>query len=478
MLSMNNNVNRRILVIDDNESIHKRYRAILGGEDSINVDQEEAAIFGTELDSSVREVFEIDSAFQGQEGLEKVQQALKENRPYAMAFVEVRMPPGWDGVETVERIWQMYPALQVVICTAYSDYSWREMIGKLSKTDQILILKKPFDNVEVYQLACALTEKWALNHEARLKQEELETRVKLRTAELATSNDLLQQEIAERKRAEKKLQMAYTELRETQNELIQAEKLKVIGGLASGVAHEVKNPLAMILLGVDYLKKKIQPGDEKLSTTLKHMEDAIHRADGIVTGLLNFASLSKLDIARENLNSAVENSLRLVKIQLDQHRIQIISDLGEDIPDVKIDKNRIEQVFVNLFRNAINAMREEGGLTVRTYAKELTEPGNDVGRRRGDLFELGETVVIAEIEDNGPGIPKDILDKIFDPFFTTRRSNGGTGLGLSIVRNIIKMHNGKIEIENRKEGGVKISVIFKVLKKRGRYHEKEENLSC
>jgi signal transduction histidine kinase len=384
-----------------------------------------------------------------------------------MAFVEVRMPPGWDGVETVERIWQMYPALQVVICTAYSDYSWREMIGKLSKTDQILILKKPFDNVEVYQLACALTEKWALNHEARLKQEELETRVKLRTAELATSNDLLQQEIAERKRAEKKLQMAYTELRETQNELIQAEKLKVIGGLASGVAHEVKNPLAMILLGVDYLKKKIQPGDEKLSTTLKHMEDAIHRADGIVTGLLNFASLSKLDIARENLNSAVENSLRLVKIQLDKHRIQIISDLGEDIPDVKIDKNRIEQVFVNLFRNAINAMREEGGLTVRTYAKELTEPGNDVGRRRGDLFELGETVVIAEIEDNGPGIPKDILDKIFDPFFTTRRSNGGSGLGLSVVRNIIKMHNGKIEIENRKKGGVKITVIFKVLKKGG-----------
>ena len=467
MLSMNNNVNRRILLIDDNESIHKRYRAILGGEDSINVDQEEAAIFGTELDSSVREVFEIDSAFQGQEGLEKVQQALKENRPYAMAFVEVRMPPGWDGVETVERIWQMYPALQVVICTAYSDYSWREMIGKLSKTDQILILKKPFDNVEVYQLACALTEKWVLNREARLKQEKLETRVKLRTAELATSNDLLQQEIAERKRAEKKLQMTYTELRETQNELIQAEKLKVIGGLASGVAHEVKNPLAMILLGVDYLKKKIQPGDEKLSTTLKHMEDAIHRADGIVTGLLDFASLSKLDIARENLNSAVENSLRLVKIQLDKHRIQIISDLGEDIPDVKIDKNRIEQVFVNLFRNAINAMREEGGLTVRTYAKELTEPGNDVGRRRGDLFELGETVVIAEIEDNGPGIPKDILDKIFDPFFTTRRSNGGTGLGLSVVRNIIKMHNGKIEIENRKKGGVKITVIFKVLKKGG-----------
>lgn len=467
MLSTNNNVNRRILVIDDNESIHKRYRAILGGEDSINVDQEEAAIFGTELDSSVREVFEIDSAFQGQEGLEKVQQALKEDRPYAMAFVEVRMPPGWDGVETVERIWQMYPALQVVICTAYSDYSWREMIGKLSKTDQILILKKPFDNVEVYQLACALTEKWVLNREARLKQEELETRVKLRTAELATSNDLLQQEIAERKRAEKKLQMAYTELRETQNELIQAEKLKVIGGLASGLAHEVKNPLAMILLGVDYLKKKIQPGDEKLSTTLKHMEDAIHRADGIVRGLLDFASLSKLDIARENLNSAVENSLRLVKIQLDQHRIQIISDLGEDIPDVKIDKNRIEQVFVNLFMNAINAMREGGGLTVRTYAKELTEPGNDVGRRRGDLFELGETVVIAEIEDNGPGIPKDILDKIFDPFFTTRRSNGGTGLGLSVVRNIIKMHNGKIEIENRKEGGVKTTVIFKVLKKGG-----------
>ncbi len=199
--------NRRILIIDDNEAIHEDYRAILGGgnADSIDVDQEETAIFGAPLDSSDHEVFEIDSAFQGREGLEKVQQALKEGRPYAMAFVDVRMPPGWDGVETIGRIWQVYPELQVVICTAYSDYSWKEMIEKLSKNDQMLILKKPFDDVEVYQLAYALTEKWVLNREAKLKQEELETRVKKRTTDLVKSNDLLQQEIIERKRAGEEL---------------------------------------------------------------------------------------------------------------------------------------------------------------------------------------------------------------------------------------------------------------------------------
>ena len=107
--------------------------------------------------------FELDSAYQGQEGLAMVKKALAENRPYALAFVDVRMPPGWDGVETIARIWEVDPELQIVVCTAYADYSWEEMRAKVGQPDSLVVLKKPFDNVEVQQLAHALTKKWLLN---------------------------------------------------------------------------------------------------------------------------------------------------------------------------------------------------------------------------------------------------------------------------------------------------------------------------
>ncbi|MBN2593076.1 MAG: response regulator, partial [Sedimentisphaerales bacterium] len=171
--------NSRILVIDDNESIHEDFRTILGRSGNVVDDtaEDEAAIFGTKPERREKQEFEIDSAFQGEEGIKKVQQAMDEGLPYAMAFVDIRMPPGWDGVETIKKIWQVDPNIQVAICTAYSDYSWEDLIKQLGKTDKLLILKKPFDNIEVHQIACALIEKWNINRETRLKQEKLENEV-------------------------------------------------------------------------------------------------------------------------------------------------------------------------------------------------------------------------------------------------------------------------------------------------------------
>jgi PAS domain S-box-containing protein len=185
--------NRRILVIDDNESIHKDFREILESSDSDTavLDEAKAAILGTTAKTSQPEGFEIDSALQGAEGLDKVKQSLARDRPYAMAFVDVRMPPGWDGIETIKHLWAEYPELQVVICTAYSDYQWSGIIDKLGQTDQLLILKKPFDNVEVRQLACALTEKWSLARRSQLKRQDLEAAVAERTAELTEVNEEL-----------------------------------------------------------------------------------------------------------------------------------------------------------------------------------------------------------------------------------------------------------------------------------------------
>jgi two-component system cell cycle sensor histidine kinase/response regulator CckA len=200
--------NNRILIIDDNPAIHEDFRKILGPADAKlaqELDEDEAALFGDTANNARTWSFELDSAFQGQEGLEKVRAAVKNERPYAVAFVDVRMPPGWDGVETISRIWKEFPDLQIVICTAYSDYSWDEIAKTVGNTDQMLVLKKPFDNVEVLQMAHALSKKWQLTHIARLQMEELDALVNLRTAELRAANARLVGEVAERTAAEQAL---------------------------------------------------------------------------------------------------------------------------------------------------------------------------------------------------------------------------------------------------------------------------------
>ncbi len=167
--------NRRILLVDDNTSIHADFRKILcpnlGNAAALN--ELEAALFDDAPPVTAATTFTLDSAYQGQEALEMVKQSLAENRPYAMAFVDVRMPPGWDGVETIARIWEVYPEIQIVVCTAYSDYSWEEMRNKVGQPDSLLVLKKPFDNIEVQQIAHALTKKWLLNHQSALQMAEL-----------------------------------------------------------------------------------------------------------------------------------------------------------------------------------------------------------------------------------------------------------------------------------------------------------------
>jgi CheY-like chemotaxis protein len=187
---------RRILVIDDNQAIHQDFRKIFGARDEseIALSEAESALFGEPAAETARAEFQIDSAFQGQEGLALVTKAQQENRPYALAFVDVRMPPGWDGIETTTRIWAQDPEVQIVICTAYSDYSWDEMVAKLSKSDQLLVLKKPFDTIEALQMAHALTEKWRLFQTVKFKLEHLQMSMDARTKVLEMENAKLRGE--------------------------------------------------------------------------------------------------------------------------------------------------------------------------------------------------------------------------------------------------------------------------------------------
>ena len=184
--------NRRILIVDDTTSIHQDFRKILcadaDGEPSL--DTLEQTLFGTT--TVARQAFILDSAYQGQEALDLVNRALAANAPYAMAFIDMRMPPGWDGLQTIEQLWNVDPNLQIALCTAYSDYSFEAIEARLKYNDQLLILKKPFDHLEIRQMASALTWKWQLAQDAALKVIGLERTIEERVQELLKVSHLLQ----------------------------------------------------------------------------------------------------------------------------------------------------------------------------------------------------------------------------------------------------------------------------------------------
>lgn len=248
------------------------------------------------------------------------------------------------------------------------------------------------------------------------------------------------------KRTEEELRQAYNRLEEVQDQLVQAAKMEVVGGLASGVAHEVKNPLAVILQGVDYLSNKVKSKDENSHATLLRMRIAIKKANAIIKGLLDFSFTTKLDFELQNLNNVIEDALLLVDYEINKCHIDVIREFKKEMPSVKIDKNKIEQVLINIFLNAADYMSKGGHLTIKTYTAAADK----------------KKMVCVDVEDTGPGIPDAILNKVFDPFFTTRRGKGGTGLGLTIAKSIIEMHKGKIIVGNRKdEHGVKVTLMFK-----------------
>jgi PAS domain S-box-containing protein len=186
----------RVLIVDDNATIHADFRKILAAPEpgDAQLRTAESLLFGEAAEPAPVPVpaYQIDSASQGQEGLRLVEQSVREGRPYALAFIDVRMPPGWDGIETVARIWQVDPYVPVVICTAYSDYSWSDMMTRLGHSDNLVVLRKPFEAVEVLQLAHSLTRKWALGRQVRAHVQELDQLVAERTRSLQETNLALQ----------------------------------------------------------------------------------------------------------------------------------------------------------------------------------------------------------------------------------------------------------------------------------------------
>jgi PAS domain S-box-containing protein len=275
-------------------------------------------------------------------------------------------------------------------------------------------------------------------------------------------------------RSEAALRKSHEDLKAAQAQLIQAEKMESIGTLAAGVAHEVKNPLAILMMGVNYLSKKLSK-DENLLAILKDMREAINRADTIARGLLEFSASRQLAVKSHDLNDIIDETLRLLRTTLTQKNIELEKQFQPAMPPVRVDKNQLQQVFVNLFMNAVHAMGSGGTITVRTYTKQYSDTTFFEGSRQADRFWVGDNVVVAEVDDSGTGIPEEHLTKIFDPFFTTKPTGVGTGLGLPVSKRIIELHGGTLELKNLPGRGVRARVMLKG--QRGDYGQKTHTTS-
>ncbi len=265
----------------------------------------------------------------------------------------------------------------------------------------------------------------------------------------------LQAEKAQRCQAEKDLrhalgdvQTTHAELQRTQSQLIEAAKLESVGRLAAGVAHEVKNPLMTLSLGADYFlhRKTANPEEAQLA---QDMNESVHRASNVINVLLDYARPRPLQRTREDIHDVIENSLMLVRHQLNKQHVTVVREFDTPLPALLLDRTRIEQVFVNLFLNAIQAMPPGGTLTVRTLASMRRVNESDAP--------AGLTV---EVDDTGHGVMPENLGKLFEPFFTTKPPGQGTGLGLAIVRRIMEIHGGSIRLSNRNEGGARATLQF------------------
>lgn len=384
--------NRRLLVIDDNVLIHEDFRKILQPAPEVQcLEEARAAVFGGVAHPKPLMCFELDYADQGQAALALVQKARQEDRPYAVAFVDMRMPPGWDGLETIEHFWAVDPEIQVVICTAYTDHSWEDIIQRLGYDDRLLILQKPFSSVEVSQLATALTTKWNLACQARQRLEAAEVANVAKSAFLAN------------------------------------------------VSHEVRTPMNGII-GMSELLLQTSLNDKQRRYT-----EIMNKSALALLQLLNdILDISKIQAGKLKLESISFDLRQLVKDVLDlflgpaQTKGLKLTAVFPHIllPEYEGDPFRIRQILTNLIGNAIK-FTAQGRITLSVVVAEDT---------------VDATTVCLKVQDTGIGIDPMMQSQLFMPFTqadeSTTRKYGGTGLGLAIVKQLADLMGGTVGVDS------------------------------
>jgi signal transduction histidine kinase len=421
--------NNRILIVDDNQAIHTDFRKIL---QSV---AKSAQITGGALEAllqikvdkkdEVTRQYVVDSALQGQEAVEKVKRAKANDAPYAMAFVDMRMPPGWDGVQTIKHLWEVDASLLCVICTAYSDHSWDDMVRQLGDTDHLLILKKPFDVVEVKQLAAALTKRWNLATEAAMKRSELEHMVEQRTVELKHIHD--------------QLLGVNDDLAKAKNQAEQAAKSRT--EFLATMSHEIRTPMNGIVGMTDVLlTTPLNDQQRGYVQTVQRSGDALL---SIIDDILDFSKLDAGKMTLEpvtcDLTTLLEDVRLILQPKSEENGNLFEIHIDENVPRyILVDPVRLRQVALNLASNATKFTHKG---TVCMHAKATT-----------NLDDPALCDLLISVTDTGIGISKDVIGNLFTMFtqadISTTRKFGGTGLGLAISRKIVDLMDGHIGVQS------------------------------
>ncbi len=253
----------------------------------------------------------------------------------------------------------------------------------------------------------------------------------------------------DRRRAEAALRRTETELDEAQRSLMQSEKLAALGRFSSGIAHEMKNPLGIVIGGIEFLEVNEKKADAEVRKVISKIKEAALRAAQIVDDILKFAKPSSLQLELTDPNELVKDTLSLFRYGIKSRDVKIGADYAAEAMSVKVDRNRIQQVLFNLLANAVESLEHGGQVRVAVSRHP-----------RSKAYPAGSCMI--EVADTGIGIPPENLHHLFEPFFTTKRDQKGTGLGLSVAKTIVEHHNGDLKIESEMGKGTRARVILQL----------------
>ena len=415
----------RILIVDDNEEIHNDFKVILSKSKTDNKDETTVALenelFGSD-EPVVKEVdtdkveYIIDDAYQGKDSITMFERAASENDPYSLVFMDIRMPPGLDGIQTSQLIWERWPFTEIVICTAYSDYSWDQIVSRFGRTDKLLFMKKPFDPTSMKQIALSLTTKWDLQRKSSNYIGDLESDVAARTRQL---NELVNELKCEKEKAE------------------QAAAIK--GEFLANMSHEIRTPLNGIMGMTDLILETDLSGEQKeYAEIIKTSSSSFLH---LVNDILDFSKIEagKLDIEYINfeIRQMIDRIGEILNISAVRKKLDFVTLVQSDVPQIiNGDPERLKQILINLASNAI----------------KFTETGEIVIE-----VALEESALRISVTDTGIGISEDKVKKLFQPFSqadtSTTRKFGGTGLGLSISKNLVELMGGTIGVNSVEKRG-------------------------
>ncbi len=585
----------RILVAEDDINTSQLFNRVLSPEDPkesfSELEKMSARLFGeSNSQTSVNVPTDLFVCHQANKAVEEVKKSIDENRPYAVAFLDVRMPPGPSGIWAARQIRMADPDIEIVIVTGYSDIRTEEIAHKVQPPHKLLYLQKPLHPEEIAHFAHSLSSKWLMEKNSHNINKKLENEVDKRILELRRVNealskhteqrikienafmesekryrnlfknspDLIQEispkgsfifvnpawhtrmgyskeelsdlnffdiidpgvrsqfevvfaevlrgemvinaevvfitkgnktlvaegnlvpqmtkesrsviytffrDITDRKEAEKAKQNAEHELEKQRVLSIHSDRLRSLGEMAAGIAHELNQPLSGILSISEHmligLDRKWEFSNEEIRENLDLIVQQVNRMNHIIEHVRNFSrETGKPDLHEIKINDAVESSLSILGRQMKSRGIEIRKSIQTSLPPVLANPFSLEAVLINLILNARDGIEE------KLLNEPMASPCIHINAFMKD--DCSNERITVEIIDTGTGISPEILSKVFDPFFTTKHFNKGTGLGLSICKTLIEKINGSIEIHSIKNRTTTVTISLPIKAKTGK----------